>query len=86
MVREDYSRSLKEEQELASVGRRRKEEGRKSILARGNSMDKTLGQEEKFGHLRDRKKAYVTRRWRTRGKKVHDKAKEELGARALRPP
>lgn len=27
MVREGYSRSLKEEQELASVGRRRKEEG-----------------------------------------------------------
>ena len=49
-------------------------------------MDKTLGQEEKFGHLRNRKKAYVTRRWRMKGKKVHAKAKEELGARGLRPP
>lgn len=50
MVREGYSRSLKEEPELASVGRRRHEEGRERILARGNSMCKILGQEDEFGH------------------------------------
>lgn len=86
MVREGYSRSLKEEPELASVGRRRHEEGRERILARGNSMCKILGQEDEFGHLRDRTKTCVTRRWRVRGKKVHNNAKEELGARGLRPP
>ena len=49
------------------------------ILVRGNSMCKILGQEERLGHLRKRKKACGAGRWRVREKKVHNKSTQRVG-------